>query len=105
MADPRSFAVGSIRDTLAAHPHLTCALPAMGYGPQQIRDLEATLERAEADVVVIGTPVDLRRLLRLNKPAVRVTYAWEQRAGPPLEALVTARLTRGETPAEPEVDS
>jgi predicted GTPase len=105
IVDPRPFAVGSIRDTLAAHPHLIRALPAMGYGPQQIRDLEATLERAEADVVVIGTPVDLRRLLRLNKPAVRVTYAWEQRAGPPFEALVTARLTRGETPAEPEVDS
>jgi predicted GTPase len=90
--DPRPFAVGSIRATLAAYPHLRRALPAMGYGPQQVADLEATLDRAEADVVVIGTPVDLRRLLRLSKPAVRVSYTWEQRTGPRLDALVAARL-------------
>jgi predicted GTPase len=95
--DPRPFAVGAIRETLAAFPHLDRVLPAMGYGPRQVRDLEATLERADADVVVIGTPVDLRRLLRLTRPAVRVTYGWEQRSGPPLDALVAARLAGEQT--------
>jgi predicted GTPase len=90
--DPRPFAVGALRDTYAAYPHLNRVLPAMGYGAEQIGELEETLRRAEADVVVIGTPVDLRRLLRLNKPAVRVTYELEELTRPGLTELIGAWL-------------
>jgi len=84
LVDPRPFAVGSIRETFEKYPHLDRVLPAMGYGPHQMRDLEETLQRAQAEVIVIGTPVDLRRVLRLNKPAVRVTYELEERSRPGL---------------------
>jgi predicted GTPase len=91
--DPRPFAVGTIRDTYAAYPHLTRVLPAMGYKGEQIRELEETLRRADADVVVIGTPVDLRHVLRLNKPAVRVTYELQELTTPTLTELIEAWLT------------
>ncbi len=90
LIDPRPFAVGSIRETLDKYPHLDHVLPAMGYGLQQMRDLEETLQRANAEVIVIGTPVDLRRVLRLNKPAVRVTYELEERSRPGLADLLRA---------------
>ena len=91
--DPRPFAVGMIRETYAAYPHLTRVLPAMGYKGEQIRELEETLRRADADVVVIGTPVDLRHVLRLNKPAVRVTYELQELTTPTLTELIEAWLT------------
>jgi predicted GTPase len=91
--DPRPFAVGTIRDTYAAYPHLTRVLPAMGYKGEQIRELEETLRRADADVVVIGTPVDLRHVLRLNKPAVRVTYELQELTTPTLTELIEAWLS------------
>jgi predicted GTPase len=81
LVDPRPFAVGSIADTLAAYPHLTEVLPAMGYSAAQLADLEATVQAADADVVIVATPVDLSRLLDLGKPAVRATYHIEDRAG------------------------
>ncbi len=88
--DPRPFAVGSIRDTFVAYPHLDHVLPAMGYGAHQLHELEETLRGADADVIVIGTPVDLRHVLRLNKPAVRVTYELEDRSSPGLGDLIRA---------------
>ncbi len=91
--DPRPFAVGSIGQTFRAYPHLDHVLPAMGYGPHQLQELEETLRRADADVIVIGTPVDLRHMLRLNKPAVRVTYELEERSSPGLRDLVRAWIT------------
>jgi len=91
--DPRPFAVGSIGQTFRAYPHLVHVLPAMGYGSDQLRELEETLHRADADVIVIGTPVDLRRMLRLNKPAVRVTYELEERSSPTLGDFVRAWMT------------
>jgi predicted GTPase len=72
--DPRPFAVGSIASTYARYPNAAGILPAMGYGPEQIAELEETIRRTPADVVVIGTPIDLRKVLRLDKPAVRVRY-------------------------------
>jgi len=88
VVDPRPFAVGSIRDLYRTYPHLGPVLPAMGYGSDQVRELEETLRRAEADVVVIGTPVDLRRLMALDLPAVRVTYELEERTTPALPELL-----------------
>jgi predicted GTPase len=91
--DPRPFAVGSIAQTLRAYPHLVHVLPAMGYSAGQLRELEETLAQADAEVIVIGTPVDLRRMLRLNKPAVRVTYELEDRSSPGLDDVVRAWLS------------
>lgn len=74
IVDPRPFYQGSIRATLERYPHLDREVPAMGYGPEQIRDLEASLAAVPADVVVDGSPADLGRLLHLDKPIVNVRY-------------------------------
>ncbi|MBI3998236.1 MAG: GTPase [Armatimonadetes bacterium] len=96
VVDPRPFAVGSIRETFRAYPHLEQVLPAMGYGQAQLHELEETLRRADAEVIVIGTPIDLRRLLRLERPAVRVSYELEERTIPTLMDLIRSWLqTRG----------
>ncbi len=72
--DPRPYARGSIRETFEKYPHMEEILPAMGYGAQQIADLEATINAVDCDVVAIGTPIDLGRLIKINKPHVRVEY-------------------------------
>ena len=74
VVDPRAYAVGSIRKTFEQYPGIGTLLPAMGYGEEQIRDLEATIEATPADVVLVATPVDLRRIMRISKPALRVRY-------------------------------
>ena len=74
IVDPKPYAVGSIVGTYEKYPNAAGILPAMGYGDQQIRELEETISRTPADTVVIGTPIDLRRVLTLDKPAVRVRY-------------------------------
>ncbi|MHB1477442.1 MAG: GTPase, partial [Coriobacteriia bacterium] len=79
LIDPRPFAVGSIKTTLEKFPHLTEVLPAMGYSPEQLADLEATVQASDAEVVLVATPVDLSRLLDLGKPAVRASYHIEER--------------------------
>jgi predicted GTPase len=72
--DPRPYLVGSLVDTFETYPEIGTVLPAMGYGADQIKDLQATIEAAECDVVVIGTPIDLGRILQIDKPHTRVTY-------------------------------
>jgi predicted GTPase len=84
VVDPRPYAVGSIRDTFTAYPGIGPLLPAMGYGDQQIRDLEATIEATPAEVVLVATPVDLRRIVRIRKPALRVRYELEEVGHPDL---------------------
>ena len=79
--DPRPYAVGTLKDTLAKYPHLERALPAMGYGEAQLRDLAATVAACPCDAAVIGTPVDLARLINLGHPSTRVRYELEE-AGP-----------------------
>ena len=74
IVDPRPFAVGSIKATFEKYGHVTQVLPAMGYGKKQMSELESTINAASCDAVLIGTPIDLGALLKLNKPAVRVTY-------------------------------
>ena len=74
IVDPRPYTVGTITDTFKKYPGIGKLLPAMGYGNQQIRDLEKTINQTQCDVVLIGTPIDLRKLVNLNKPAMRVTY-------------------------------
>jgi predicted GTPase len=88
VVDPRPYAVGSLREVFGQYPHLTEVLPAMGYGADQLRDLEQTLLRVEADAVVVATPVDLRRLVRPDKPAARVRYELEELGPPTLADLL-----------------
>jgi predicted GTPase len=84
VVDPRPWAVGSLRDTFAAYPGIGPLLPAMGYGDEQVRDLEATIEATPADTVLVATPVDLRRVMRIKKPALRVRYELEEVGHPDL---------------------
>ncbi len=86
--DPRPYAVGSIRDTFARFPHLESVLPAMGYSESQRRELEETINRTPCDVVLVATPVDLARLLHLNKPSLRVNYEVEERTRPGLAEIL-----------------
>ncbi|MDE1767932.1 MAG: GTPase [Candidatus Micrarchaeota archaeon] len=74
IVEARKYAVGAIKDTFAKYPSLKTELPAMGYSPKQIRDLEATINAADCDCVVSATPTDLKRLISPNKPIVQVTY-------------------------------
>ncbi len=82
--DPRPYTVGKITETFEKYPDIGPLLPAMGYGQQQIRDLEATINAVDCDLVIIGTPIDLRKLVKLNKPAVRVTYNLQEIGKPDL---------------------
>jgi len=92
VVDPREYAVGSIRDTFARYPHLSAVLPAMGYGDQQIRELEATINATPCDVVLVATPVDLRRVARLEVPALRVGYELQEIGRPNLEDVLRPRF-------------
>lgn len=88
IVDPRPFAVGSIKETFETYPHLREVLPAMGYGIEQIRELEETINAAECDLVLSGTPVDLRRVLKVEKPVVRVRYELHEIGRPNLEEVL-----------------
>jgi predicted GTPase len=88
LVDPRPFAVGSIARTLEEWPHINGLLPAMGYGEEQMEDLRQTIERSDADVVLIGTPIDLRRVIDFDKPALRVSYRLEELGEPTLADLL-----------------
>jgi predicted GTPase len=92
--DPRPYAVNSIAATYAKYPRTGAVLPAMGYGQEQVSDLEATINRVPCDTVVIGTPIDLRRVLRIDKPSVRVSYALEEKTTPDIPAVLDAFLAR-----------
>lgn len=93
-ADPRPYLVGSLRDVYAKYPHLAEALPAMGYSEEQTHELEATINATPADAVVFATPIDLGRLISVNKPLIRVRYELEEIADTRLEESVRAALGR-----------
>jgi predicted GTPase len=84
LVDPRPFITGSLKETFKQYPEIGTLLPAMGYGDKQIRDLEKTINNSDADVIVIGTPIDLRKILHINKPAVRVFYELQEIGKPNL---------------------
>jgi len=88
LIDPKPFAVRSIAETFEKYPQSERLLPAMGYGAQQIKDLEETIRRARPEAVVIGTPIDLRRLIEFEVPAVRVRYELQEIGQPTLEDLL-----------------
>ncbi len=89
LVDPRPYAAGSLTEVFAQNPHLTDVVPAMGYSPAQLADLEATIAATPADVVVVGTPIDLSRLVRIEQPTVRVTYGVADAGDPTLAGIVT----------------
>ena len=91
LVDPRPFAVGSIKETFAKYPHMTQLLPAMGYGRKQMEELRETIERSDPDLVLIGTPIDLRRVIELDKPALRVTYSLQEIGEPTIAQLLAER--------------
>jgi predicted GTPase len=88
LVDPRRFAVGSIADVYAKYPEIGPLLPAMGYGEKQVRDLERTINAVDCDTVVIGTPIDLARIIEIKRPSVRVRYELEERGRPTLEDVL-----------------
>jgi predicted GTPase len=92
--DPRPYAVGSIADTFRKYPSIGAVLPAMGYGDEQLRELEATIEAVEADVVVSGTPIDLARLIRTRHPIRRATYALREIGQPTLVEVLEPIVVR-----------
>jgi predicted GTPase len=91
LVDPREFAVGSIAKTFEEYPHMGRLLPAMGYGRKQREELRQTIARSDADLVLIGTPIDLRRIIDLDKPALRVTYRLEEIGEPTLASVLEER--------------
>ena len=88
IVDPRPYAVGSIVEAYKKYKHLGAILPALGYGEHQIRELEETINATPCDVVVVGTPIDLRRIVKINKPAVYVRYELEEVGSPNLEEIL-----------------
>ncbi len=101
LVDPRPSAVGSIAEVLGRYPLLEPLVPAMGYGEAQIRELEATLNAVDADLVLCATPIDLTRVLTLNKPMTRVRYELVEAGGTPLAKLIepVVRMARPAVPA------
>ena len=79
-----------MKETFEQYPNIGILLPAMGYSDQQVADLERTINCTECDTVVIGTPIDLRKLIRINKPAVRVTYEIQEIGKPDLREVLRA---------------
>jgi predicted GTPase len=104
IVDPRPWLVGSLQDTFNQYPNIGPLLPAMGYSNEQIRDMERTINATECDVVVVATPIDLRRLVKIKHPAVRVGYELQEIGTPTLQDAITdalARLAKAHAPASP----
>jgi predicted GTPase len=94
VVDPRPYAVGSIRDTYAKYPTTGHVLPAMGYGDKQVAELRETIHAVPADLVLIATPIDLRRLIDVGKPAMRVRYELQEIGEPTLESVLRGFVER-----------
>jgi predicted GTPase len=90
LVDPRPYLVGKMKDTFRTYPEIGTLLPAMGYGARQLKDLEATINRTRCDAVVIGTPIDLNRIISIKKPTTRVTYDLQEIGKPDLAGVIDA---------------
>jgi len=94
LVDPRSTAVGKLAETFEIYPNIGKLLPAMGYGEEQMADLAATIENTECDAVVVATPIDLNRIIKINKPNTKVDYALQEIGQPNLDEVITEFLTK-----------
>lgn len=92
IVNPRPYAVGSIKTAYTKYPQIGDLIPALGYGQKQIRELQKSINSTPADAIVIATPVDLRKFLRLNKPAVKVNYELKEKAGSKLKMFLKKHL-------------
>ncbi len=92
IVDPRPYAVGTIKETYSSYPHIGPVLPAMGYSPSQIADLEKTINSTACDLVLYATPINLDRLLSINHPAMRVFYNYNDHGQPDLERVLQSFL-------------
>jgi predicted GTPase len=92
LVDPRPYAVGSLKEVFHKYPHIGRVLPAMGYSNEQINDLEETIRRSASDAVVIATPTDLRRKIKIDQPTVRVSYDFEVHLDPLVEGFINEHL-------------
>ena len=91
LVDPRPFAVGTIAKTFEDYPNVGKLLPAMGYGDEQIEDLRKTIDASDAELVLIGTPIDLRKLVDFDRPALRVTYRLQEVGEPTLADVLAEK--------------
>lgn len=94
LVDPREWAVGTIAETFEKYPEIGVLLPAMGYGKQQMKDLEATINKVDADLVIIATPIDLARIVKFKKPTVRVSYELQEIGTPTLKEILTGKFKK-----------
>jgi predicted GTPase len=94
LVDPRPFLKGTLVEVFEKYPDIGRLLPAMGYGEQQIKDLEATINSCDCDTVIIGTPIDLRRIINIKKPTTRVTYELQVIGKPDLAEIVEQRFKK-----------
>jgi len=94
IVDPRPFAVGSIHETYVKYPSTGAILPAMGYGDAMVKDLEKTINKADVDLVISATPIDLNRILKVNKPMQRVRYELQEIGQPTLTEILTAKFKK-----------
>ena len=94
LVDPRPFIVGKLKETFEKYKDIGALLPAMGYGEQQIKDLEATIENTDCDSVIIGTPIDLKRIVKINKPSTRVYYELAETGSPNLKEILDNFLNK-----------
>lgn len=94
LVDPRPFLAGKLKDTFNMYPGIGMLLPAMGYSPEQVQDLETTINNTDCDSVIIGTPIDLQRLVKINKPVTRVYYELEEIGYPKLDDVLHEFLVR-----------
>ncbi|MBC8499311.1 MAG: GTPase [Candidatus Atribacteria bacterium] len=90
--EPRPYAVGTIKDTYTKYPEIGTLLPAMGYGKKQIQELEDTINAVDCDIVIIGTPIDLSRIIKINKKSVRVKYDLQEIGRPDLEEVLSQKI-------------
>ena len=88
IVDPRPYTVGKLSETFRLYPNIGCLLPAMGYGNQQLKDLEATINNADCDSVIIATPIDLNRIIKIKKPNTRVHYDLQEIGYPDLQEVL-----------------
>jgi predicted GTPase len=88
LVDPRPFTVGKLSETFRLYPNIGCLLPAMGYGAEQLKDLETTINNSDCDSVIIGTPIDLNRIIKINKPSTRVYYDLQEIGKPDLSDVL-----------------
>ena len=88
MVDPRPFTVGKLTETFEIYPKIGTLLPAMGYGNEQLKDLETTINNSDCDSVIIGTPIDLNRLIDIKKPNTRVYYDLQEIGKPDLDEVL-----------------